>query len=85
MASKRMLQTKLEIKTEQLENAYAAYTALLQGGVQSYSIGSRNLTKLSLKELEDTIEKLEKEVEIIQGELTGHKRRKAFGVIPRDI
>lgn len=85
MASKRMLQTKLEIKTEQLENAYAAYTALLQGGVQSYSIGSRNLTKLNLKELEDTIEKLEKEVEIIQGELTGNKRRKAFGVIPRDI
>ena len=85
MASKRMLQTKLEIKTEQLENAYAAYTALLQGGVQSYSIGSRNLTKLNLKELEDTIEKLEKEVEIMQGELTGHKRRKAFGAIPCDI
>lgn len=85
MASKKMLETKLEIKKEQLKNAYAAYTALLQGGVQSYSIGSRNLTKLNLKELEDSIEKLEKEVECIQGELAGQKRRKAFGVVPRDI
>ncbi len=68
-----------------MENAYTAYNALLQGGVQSYNIGSRSLTRLDLQELKHTIDKLEKEVETIEGQLLWQNRRKAFGIIPRDI
>ena len=52
MASIKILKKRLEIKNTQLENAYEAYTELLKAGVQSYSIGTRNLTKLDLTELE---------------------------------
>lgn len=84
MASIKILKKRLEIKNTQLENAYTAYTELLEGGVQSYSIGTRNLTKLDLPELEKSIKNLENEIEILEGQINGRKPRKAFGVVPRD-
>ena len=78
MASIEMLKKRLEVKQTQLDEAYNAYTALLKGGVKSYAIGSRNLTRFDLPALED-------EVEIIEGQIAGKKPRKAFGVVPRDI
>lgn len=84
MASIKILKKRLEIKNTQLENAYTAYTELLEGGVQSYSIGTRNLTKLDLPELEKIIKNLENEIEILEGQINGRKPRKAFGIIPRD-
>ena len=67
-----------------MEQARAAYLALLSGGVKSYAIGSKNVTRLDLPQLEQTIAKLEKEVELIEREQTGGKRRRAMGVVPRD-
>ena len=67
-----------------MEQAIAAYLALLSGGVKSYAIGSKNVTRLDLPQLEQTIAKLEKEVELIEREQTGGKRRRAMGVVPRD-
>lgn len=84
MASIKILKKRLEIKNTQLENAYEAYTELLKAGVQSYSIGTRNLTKLDLPKLEESIKNLENEIEILEGQINGHKPRKAFGVVPRD-
>lgn len=85
MASIEMLKKRLEVKQTQLDEAYNAYTALLKGGVKSYAIGSRNLTRFDLPALEDTIAKLENEIEILEGKVAGKKPRKAFGVVPRDI
>ena len=85
MASISVLKKRLEMKQTQLDAAYTAYTELLKGGVQSYTIGSRNLTKFDLPKLEDTISKLESEIEILEGQIAGRKPRKAFGVVPRDI
>jgi hypothetical protein len=84
MASKEMIQERLEFKRKALEQARAAYLALLSGGVKSYAIGSKNVTRLDLPQLEQTIAKLEKEVELIEREQTGGKRRRAMGVVPRD-
>lgn len=64
--------------------ANAAYIALLSGQVQSYTIGSRNLTRLDLSSLEETIRRLEKEIDELEEMLRSGKRRKAVGVIPRD-
>lgn len=85
MENKTLLKMRLERKQTQLEAAYNAYTALLKGSVQSYTIGSRSLTRLDLPSLEETIVKLEREIDMLEGQIAGRKSRKAFGVVPRDI
>lgn len=85
MPSKTVIKMRLEQRQTALEAAYAAYTALLSGQVKSYTIGSRNLTHLDLGELEETIARLEKEIDGLEGQLAGGGRRKSVGVVPRDI
>ena len=84
MASKEELRERLEFRMSALNAARTAYVALLNGQVQSYSIGSRNLTKFDLPKLKEEITSLEKEVDGLEALLAGGKRRKAVGVIPRD-
>ena len=84
MADKTELKERLEFRKAALKEARAAYLALLTGQVQSYAIGSRNLTKFDLTELAETVRKLEKEVDALTAELRGGSKRKAVGVIPRD-
>lgn len=75
---------RLHFRRTALEEARAAYLALLNGQVKSYSIGSRNLTRLDLSELWDIIVEMEREVDSLDAALNGGKRRKAVGVVPRD-
>lgn len=85
MASKVEIQRRLTFKREALKAAEEAYIALLKGQVQSYAIGSRNLTKFDLPELEETIAKLENEVDSLEAQLTGGARRRMVAVVPRDF
>ena len=84
MASKQELTERLNFRREALDAARAAYLALLTGQVKQYAIGSRNLTRLDLPQLEDTIAALEKEVDNLEAQLRGGSRRKAVSVVPRD-
>ena len=84
MASREDLKRRLEFRIASLEAARSAYIALLNGQVKSYAIGSRNLTKFDLPQLEETIRKLEKEIDGLNAQLNGGGRRKAVGVVPRD-
>ena len=85
MASEATLAVRLKHRKDALEKAWAAYTALLDGQVKSYTIGSRSLTRHDLGELEKTIAKLEKEIDELETALAnGGKRRKAVGVVARD-
>ena len=84
MAKKETIRLRLESRKQALAAANAAYIALLSGQVQSYAIGSRNLTRLDLSDLEATISRLEREIDELEGVLQGGKRRKAVGVVPRD-
>lgn len=86
MASREVITKRLSLKQQALDAANEAYIALLSGQVKSYGMGSRNLTRLDLPQLEETIAKLEKEVDNLENMLaTGGKRRKAVGIVPRDI
>lgn len=85
MPSREVIKTRLETKKEQLELANDAYSKLLSGQVQSYAIGSRNPSRFDLPKIEDSIKKLEKEIDSLEEQLRGGKKRKAVGVIPRDF
>lgn len=84
MADKKELQERLDFRKTALTAARQAYTALLSGQVQSYTIGSRNLTRLDLEKLKNEIDGLEKEIDSLAAAINGKGRRKAVGVIPRD-
>ena len=85
MASKTTIKLRLEQRKAMLEEAHAAYLKLLHGEVKQYTIGSRSLTRFDLDELWDMIKTLESEVDQLESQLAGGGRRKAVGVIPRDI
>lgn len=84
MASRSELITRLDFHKSARDAAQTAYIALLNGQVQSYSIGSRNLTKFDLTKLREEIAFHQKEVDGLTAELNGQKRRRAVGVVPRD-
>lgn len=84
MASKIILEKRLTFRTKALEKLYDAYTALVDGGVKSYMIDDRQLTRFDLPALSEEIKTMESEIDALEAELAGKKRRKAFGVIPRD-
>ena len=84
MASRETIQKRLDMRKNALDATEKAYIALLTGQVQSYAIGSRNLTRLNLSELKETISTLEKEIDELKAVLRGGGRRKAVGIIPRD-
>lgn len=81
---RKELEARLEFRRAALEEARKAYLGLLSGQVQSYTIGSRNMTKLNLSELQKIIRDTEKEIDGLEIVLAGGGRRKAVGVIPRD-
>ncbi len=84
MIDQTAVKAKLTFRKNALEKLYAAYLALVEGGVKSYTIDDRQLTRFDLPVLKKEIDKLEQEVEELQGQLDGKRPRKALGVVPRD-
>lgn len=68
----------------QLDKLMDAYAALISGGVKSYQVDDRSLTKFDIPSLKKAIEDAEKKVDEYEALLEGQKPRKAFGVLPRD-
>lgn len=82
--NRERLKKRIEVKEKALDAAYLAYQSLMEGNVQRYVLGSRELTKLDLEKLGKEISKLENELEELESLLDGGARRKAVAVIPRD-
>ena len=78
------IQKRLTFWENTLEKLMAAYEALIAGGVKSYMIDDRQLTRFDLPVLKKEIEDAEKKIEALTAELNGQRPRKAFGVIPVD-
>lgn len=68
----------------QLDQLMDAYAALVKGGVKSYQVDDRSLTKFDIPSLKKAIEDAEKKVDEYEALLEGQKPRKAFSVLPRD-
>lgn len=84
MIDKTELKARLDFRKKALEKLRKAYLALVDGGVKSYTIDDRQLTRLDLRSLKKEIDETEAEVDELTALLSQKKPRKAFGVIPRD-
>jgi len=78
------IRARLEFWQEALSKLRKAYLALVDGGVKSYTIDDRQLTRLDLGTLEKEIKAAESHVDELTAALAGKRPRKAFGIIPRD-
>ena len=84
MANAVELRARLDFWQKALEKLRAAYLKLLDGGVKSYRIDDRELTRFDLPTLQEEIEAAEKKVDELTALLEGQKPRRAVAVIPRD-
>lgn len=84
MTSKTELRARLTFWESALKKMQEAYLALVEGGVKSYSIDDRQLTRFDIPDLLKEIEAAEKKVDELTALLHGNRARKAFGIIPRD-
>ena len=82
--NRTIIQARLTFHQQALDKLQAAYLALVDGGVQSYSIDDRSLTRFDIPKLMEEIRKEENEVNQLTALLSGGVRRKAFGIVPRD-
>lgn len=78
------LRARLEFHKNLLIKLREAYLALLDGGVKSYTIGQRSLTRFDIGSLKDEIAEEEQKADELTALLAGKKPRKAFGIVPRD-
>ena len=86
MATRVEIQKRLAFRKEALELLYDAYRQLSSGGVKSYMIDDRQLTRYDLPDLMEQIKALETEIDDLEGQLDGGLRaRRAFGVVPLDL
>lgn len=84
MANAVELRARLDFWQKALEKLRTAYLKLLDGGVKSYRIDDRELTRFDLPRLQDEIEAAEKKMDELTALLEGQKPRRAVAVIPRD-
>ena len=84
MANKTVLKARIAFWKEALEKLTKAYIALIDGGVKSYHINDRTLTRLDAPALLEDIKEVEQRVDELTALLEGRSARKAFGVVPRD-
>lgn len=80
------INARLETAKDRLAVYLAREKEMLTGGVQSYGIGSRNLSRYQtdLSNIRAAIKELEAEIAILEGQLAGRPARKAVGVVLRD-
>lgn len=78
-----MISERLAKAKERLSAYYDAELAVLSG--QSYTIGSRSLTRANLAWIRTQIDRLEIQVEELTAQSEGKGRRKSFRITPRDL
>lgn len=81
---KEMLQKRLDRLLKHYDALWEAYDALVSGGVKSYMIGDRQLSRFDLDEIKNDLEDTELKIAETEALLGGRSVRKAVGVIPRD-
>lgn len=84
MADRTIIRERLSFWQSVHEKLQKAYIALIDGGVKSYTIDDRQLTRFDIPDLKNEIEECEQKIDELSAALEGKRPRKAFGIIPRD-
>ncbi|HWP50604.1 MAG TPA: hypothetical protein VN626_02795 [Clostridia bacterium] len=84
MADITEIRARLTFWKAALEKKRTAYLALIDGGVKSYTIDDRTLTRFDLDTLSKEIQAAERKVDELTAMVQGRKPRKAFGIVPRN-
>ena len=84
MADAFELRQRRAFRQAALDKLRAAYIALIDGGVKTYMIDDRQLTKFDMPVLKKQIGELEEEIDALDAAIAGQRPRRAFAVIPRD-
>ena len=84
MADMTEIRARLAFRQTAIEKLRAAYLALLDGGVKSYMIDDRQLTRFDIDKLKQEIDDMESEIDQLTALLSGKSRRKSVGVVIRD-
>lgn len=86
MTSIKVLMKRKELVDVRLEAYLKKEQEILDGGVQAYGIGSRNLTRYNadLATIRGAIEELLAEKDELEALIDGRCRRKSVGVVMRD-
>lgn len=84
--TRNQIQRRLNKVNERLEFYYEKEKALLtNAGIQSYTLGSRSVTRYQYSSnIKNQIKELEEERDKLENMLEGRKPRKAVAVVPRD-
>lgn len=82
--TKTELKARLDFHRTAATKLREAYLALVDGGVQMYTIGSRSLTKFDIAKIAAEIEEHEKKADELAAVMAGRSRRRAMSVVPRD-
>ena len=79
-----MIQKRLDYWHAQYDKLTDDYAKLIDGGVLSYEIDDRSLTRFEIPTIRKAIDEAENEIAKYEALLEGLKPRRAFGVMPRD-
>ena len=84
MTDKTILRERLEYWKGVYQKLQAAYVALIDGGVKSYMIDDRQLTRFDLGVLRREMQEAEDKINELEAAVSGMKPRKSVGIVPRD-
>ena len=85
MISKATAKAMYDYYTKLIEKLMDAKLKLLDGGVKSYTIDDRSLTRFDLDKLTAEIDDAVRKQAEYDAILNGRSPRKAVGVVPRDF
>ena len=85
MVSKKTAKAMYDYYTKLIDKLTDAKLKLLDGGVKSYTIDDRSLTRFDLDKLTVEIDDAVRKQAEYDAILNGRSPRKAFGIVPRDF
>ncbi len=83
--NKTIIQERLAFWQGVYSKLQQAYVALIDGGVQSYTIDDRSLHRFDLPEIKNQMENAEKKISELTAMAAGKRPRKAFGIVPTEF
>lgn len=84
MISKKTARKMYNYYTERIDQLIQAQTALTAGGVKSYTIGDRQITKFDLLRLSEELEKAVEMQSYYDNLLHSRPTRNMVGIVPTD-